>query len=287
MRRAWIAIVLAPLAACVAPQQMSGGVQRVARIDDVSVRPVSGQPGAFEVTARGTADGSGWSNPELRVVSETGARGGEVTLAMFAQPPSHFVSRGYDPRRAYGGDTYYPPETSRWPSGRPAVDTYFGGGEPLEARLIVTAGADQRILRVLGQTNETGGLFDTLASMKLGTPREMRRHEWYLARRPVLQIGSGDDPAVTWNGERLIDDTRLEAKLREIASRGEPVLVRVRPSRGASDARVAQVMSKLHRYGVSAYLADRHARDGDDAPVRLNTDPTQPPSEGFFFTRGH
>jgi len=284
MRRAWIAIMLAPLAACVAPQQMSGGYQRVARIDDVGVRPLYGQPGAFEVTVRGTADGSGWSNPELRLVGDPGPRG-EVTLAMFAQPPSHVVSRGYDPQRAYGGDTYYPPETSRWPSGRQAVDTYFGGGDPLEARLIVNANGDQRLLRVLGQTNEAGGLFDRLASMKLGTARQMRRHDWYLSRRPVLEIGSVDDPAVKWNGERLIDDSTFEAKLREIASRPDPIVVRVRTGRGVSDARVAQVMSMLHRYGVSSYVVDR--RDRGDSGVAANTDPTEPPSEGFFFTRGH
>lgn len=286
MRRAWIAIVLAPLAACVAPQEMSGGYQRVARVDDVSVRPIYGQAGAFEVTVRGTADGSGWSNPQLRVVGDTGPRG-EVTLAMFAQPPSHFVSRGYDPQRAYGGDSYYPPETSRWPSGRPAVDTYFGGGEPLEARTIVNANGDQRLLRVLGQTNETGGLFDTLASMKLGTARQMRRHDWYLSRRPLLEIGSVDDPNVKWNGERLIDDSTLEAKLRDIASRSDPIVVRVRASRGASDARVAQIMSALHRYGVSSLMVEHHRHDGGENGVPANTDPTEPPSEGFFFTRGH
>jgi hypothetical protein len=280
-----IAIVLAPLAGCVAPTVVSD-YQRVARIDDVSVRPIYGQTGVYEVTVRGTADGSGWSAAELRVVGDPGARG-EMTLAMFARPPEHVVSRGYNPARAYGGDTYYPPETSRWPSGRPAVDTYFGGGDPLEAQLVVNPGTDQRILRVVGQANESGGHFDTLASTKLGGPRQMRRHEWYLSRRPLLEIGSGDYPIVSWNGEPLVTDAALEAKLREIASRPEPIEVRVRPNQDASYARVTEVMTTLSRYGISARIVgDRRSRgDPDDSPV--NTDPTQPPSDGFFFTRGH
>jgi hypothetical protein len=272
------------LAGCVAPTN-DGLYQRVARIDDVSVRAIPGESGAYRVSVRGTADGSGWSQPELRWVSAQDNRTGDMTLALFARAPDHVIARGYQPERAYGGDTYFPPETDRWPSGRPAIDTYFAGGDPLEAHLIVTPGTDHRNLRVLGRSNEAGGVIDALASARLGSPRPVRRHEWYLDRRPLVEIGAGEAAIVTWNGQPLADKAALEAKLLDLATRPRLIEVRVRPVEGASTKRVADVMSTLSRYSVAVHLVGSgRSQSVSEAPIR--TDPTEPASPGFYFSRG-
>jgi hypothetical protein len=272
------------LAGCVAPTS-DGLYQRVARIDDVSVLAIPGDNGAYRVTVRGTADGTGWSQPELRWVSSPDSHSGDMTLALFARAPEHAIARGYQPERAYGGDTYFPPETNRWPSGRPAIDTYFAGGDPIEAHLIVTPGTDHRALRVLGRSNEAGGFIDALASARLGSPRPVRRHEWYLDRRPLVEIGAGEAAIVTWNGQPLADKAALEAKLLDLATRPRLVEVRLRPAHGASSKRVADVMSALSRYGVAVNLVgSERSRSEPGAPIK--TDPTEPASPGFYFTRG-
>jgi hypothetical protein len=272
------------LAGCVTPTN-DGLYQRVARIDDVSVRAIPGEGGAYRVNVRGTADGSGWSEPELRWISTPGSLKGEMTLALFARAPDHVIARGYQPERAYGGDTYFPPETSRWPSGRPAIDTYFAGGDPLEASLTVIPGTDHRALRVLGRSNEVGGIIEALASTKLGSPRPVRRHEWYLDRRPLVEIGAGDAAIVTWNGQPLADKAALEAKLLDVATRPRLIEVNVKSAKGASAKRVADVMSALSRYGIAVHVVGSGRSLGDSSPP-AKTDPTEPASPGFYFTRG-
>jgi len=279
MRRLWMVVALAPLAACVAP--MGGDYARVATINSVRLDEVAGTNGVYEVSVRATADGNGWSDPQLRVVRSEPNRRNEITLALYARAPGHMVNQNYDAQRASDGDTY-PYKGDRWNPSSHAIDTYFGhGGTPLEATFVINPGSDDRVVRVLGQGNEFAGLVADLKHANAELQIRADGFDRYRQNLTLIEIGPGEHPVIRWNGMPLADPSELDGRLASLSGQPDRPDVRIIPDRDASPQRIADVMSALRHYGVGVRRFDI-AKDRGET---YHSEVAPAPVEGFWFPK--
>lgn len=284
MRRLLMLVALAPLAACVGPE-MAGDYMRVATINNVRLDEVPGTYGVYEVSVRATADGTGWSDPQLRVVRSDPGHDNELTLALYARAPSHAMRRNYDAKRASDGDTY-PVNDDHWNPHSNAIDTYFGhGGTPLEAKLVVNPGSEDRIVRVIGQANDWAAAVADLKHANADLLIHPDGFGRYRQNMTVIEIGPGVNPVIRWNGTTLADRYELEAKVAAYSGR-DNTDVRIIPDRDADPQQVSDVMEALKRYriGVRRYDPADRGRDEYGEPI-YHSDVAPQPVEGFWFPK--
>lgn len=285
MRKLLLAVLLSPLAACVTAP--SGEYARIATIKDVRLDEVPGQPGALQVTVRGTPDGIGWSNAQLRLLPRDSAHPRELRVAMFARSPAGATRKAYDPRTAYGGDTYGGSDY-KFPRNRQAIDTYYGhGSDQLEAHMILYPASDDQIVRVVGGANDMAGLVRDLRRMNA----DIKLHQDSFTVSParngaVIQIGPGAPGAVSWNGAPVSGPAELDSRMAALASRRN-AMVSIVPVHDADPALVADVLRSARRFGVDVRRRGDHGFDDryDDYSGWSENAPR--PTEGFWFPKIH
>jgi biopolymer transport protein ExbD len=71
----------------------------------------------------------------------------------------------------------------------------------------------------------------------------------HLRDAPVVAVGPGDNPIISWNGIPLPEENALKAKLAEYMTTHPRGAVRVMPDRDAEFQAVARVIELVGQYG--------------------------------------